>query len=68
MALLVFVLYFNLLNVGRSWVSTGQINVLPYLLGLHGGVFALAVVWLWVRHQNWSWPFWRPALAQRGTA
>jgi lipopolysaccharide export system permease protein len=67
MALLVFVVYFNLLNVGRSWVSTGQIHFVPFLLGLHGGVFALAMTWLWARHANWSWRFLWPASLHRRT-
>jgi lipopolysaccharide export system permease protein len=31
------------------------VQFLPYLIGLHGGVFALAMSWLAVRHNNWSW-------------
>lgn len=54
MALLVFVVYFNLLNTGQNWVASGRIGVAGFLGGLHGGVLALALAGLWARHQQWS--------------
>lgn len=59
-ALFAFVVYFNLLNMGQGWVSTGRVGFFPLLIGLHGGVLALALLWLAKQHNNWSWrQLWR---------
>ena len=58
MALFIFVVYFNLVNVGQSWVSTGRIELLPFMLALHGGIFTIAMAWVYARHMNWSWRSW----------
>lgn len=50
-----FVVYFNLLNLGQSWISRGQISFAGFLAGLHGGVFLLGLLWLAKRHYNWGW-------------
>jgi lipopolysaccharide export system permease protein len=55
LALFVFVAYYNLLTVGQNWIGSGRIGALPYMLLLHGGVLILALVWLGLRHMNWSW-------------
>ena len=55
LALFVFVAYYNLLTVGQSWIGAGRIGAVPYMLMLHGGVLSLALVWLGLRHMNWSW-------------
>lgn len=60
LALFVFVAYYNMINVGQSWISTGRFQFGPFMLGLHGGVFTIAVLWLSVRHFNGSWRFLRP--------
>jgi lipopolysaccharide export system permease protein len=52
-ALFSFVLYFNLLNLGQSWISSGQVSFAGLMLGLHGGVLMLAAFWLARRHNNW---------------
>jgi lipopolysaccharide export system permease protein len=60
LALFVFIAYYNMLNVGQSWLSTGRFDFLPFMLVLHGGVFWMAMLWLSVRHHNWSWrSLWR---------
>ena len=64
LALFVFVAYYNLLNVGQSWISTGRIGAMPFVLGLHGGVLAVSLVWLAGRHMNWSWRNWLPSIRQ----
>ncbi len=48
-----FIVYFNLLILGKSWIETGQVHFAVYLLGLHGGALALALLWLTKRHNNW---------------
>nr|WP_295785270.1 LPS export ABC transporter permease LptF [Rhodoferax sp.] len=49
-----FVVYFNLLILGKSWIETGQIHFGVYLLVLHGGALALALLWLAKRNNNWT--------------
>ena len=56
--LFAFVFYYNLLNLGQSWVATGLVGLLPFMLGLHGGVFVLASLWLLKRHHNLSLRGW----------
>ena len=55
LALFIFVVYYNFINLGQSWISAGKVQFIPYLIALHGGVFALAMSWLAVRHNNWNW-------------
>jgi lipopolysaccharide export system permease protein len=62
-AFLIFVLYFNFLVLGKSWVESGQVPFTPFLLGLHGGALGLGLWWLLMRHNNWS-PRWRAASKQ----
>jgi lipopolysaccharide export system permease protein len=54
-ALFTFVVYDNLLNLGQSWIASGQLSFVAYMLLLHGSVFVLAVVWLAKGHNNWHW-------------
>lgn len=68
LALFVFVAYYNMLNVGQSWISTGRFNFASFMVALHGGVFMVATLWLTIRHCNWSWRFLRPARASKGAA
>jgi lipopolysaccharide export system permease protein len=53
-AFLAFVVYFNLLVLGKSWIETGQVHMLTYLVALHGGTLSMALLWLAQRHHNWS--------------
>ncbi len=50
-----FVLYYNLVNLGTSWIAAGKFHWLGYMLAIHGGVLALTVGWLCKRHYNWRW-------------
>jgi lipopolysaccharide export system permease protein len=52
-AFMAFIVYFNLLVLGKSWVETGQVQFGAYLVALHGGALALALLWLAKRHNNW---------------
>jgi lipopolysaccharide export system permease protein len=59
-ALFAFVVYFNLLNMGQGWISTGRVGFAPLLIGLHGGVLLVSLLWLAKQHNNWSLPsVWR---------
>ena len=55
LALFVFVVYYNLLNLGQSWVGSGRIELGGFLLALHGGVLVLGMLWLAKGHNNWQW-------------
>jgi lipopolysaccharide export system permease protein len=54
-AFLIFVVYFNFLVLGKSWVESGQVQFGPFLLVLHGGALALSLLWLAKRNNNWVW-------------
>jgi len=53
-AFLAFVVYFNLLVLGKNWVENGKAELIPMLLQLHGGVFLLSMLWLAKRHNHWT--------------
>ena len=50
--LFAFVFYYNLLNIGQNWVARGVIGLGPFMLGLHGGVLLLTLLWFYKRHQG----------------
>ncbi|MFV0679478.1 LPS export ABC transporter permease LptF [Ottowia sp.] len=51
--LLAFAAYYNLIGIGESWITDRKIGAAAYMLLLHGGIFALAMVWLVGRHEDW---------------
>ncbi len=53
-AFFAFVIYFNLLNLGQSWIANGQISFVAYLVLVHGGAFAFGALWLAKRHNTWT--------------
>ena len=55
LALFMFVLYYNLINLGQSWVSNGQVHWGVYVPALHGGMLGVGLLWLTARHHQWSW-------------
>jgi lipopolysaccharide export system permease protein len=55
LALFIFVIYYNFINLGQSWIGSGKVQLWPFMLALHGGALAMAAVWLTVRHNQWSW-------------
>jgi lipopolysaccharide export system permease protein len=57
-ALFSFIVYYNLLNIGQSWVSSGQMGLGTMMLSLHGVAFVLAALWLLKRHRNVSLRGW----------
>ena len=60
-ALLAFTVYYNLLTIGQNWIEHGRIQLWPFLLLLHGGIFALSLIWLALRQG------WRPGLGRSAT-
>ena len=53
-ALLTFIVYYNLLTLGQSWVGSGKMGLLPFLALLHGGTLVFALLLLSARHHHWS--------------
>jgi lipopolysaccharide export system permease protein len=53
-ALFSFVIYFNLLNIGQSWVSSGRVGFSVFMVLLHGGVLLASGLWLAKQHNNWN--------------
>ena len=53
-AVLVFVVYNNLINLGQSWISSGVVNFGNFFMLTHGGVLLLALAWLVKRNANWT--------------
>jgi lipopolysaccharide export system permease protein len=51
-ALLAFVVYYNLITLGQSWIGSGRIGLLPWLIVLHGGMLLLGLFWLLKRDRN----------------
>jgi lipopolysaccharide export system permease protein len=49
LALLAFVVYFNLINISQAWVASRKASLGAMLLALHGGSFVLALAALWWR-------------------
>ncbi len=63
-AVLAFVIYFNLVNLGNNWIARGDHHILPVMLGLHGGMLTVAIFLLLRQERGWRWPWqWRPAAA-----
>ncbi len=53
-ALFAFMAYYNLMNVGQSWVAAGRLALPTLVLGLHGGTLGLGLLLLLARHNHWS--------------
>jgi lipopolysaccharide export system permease protein len=53
-ALFAFIVYYNLLNLGQSWIANGRAGFFAFLLLVHGGAFAGAALWLAKQHNNWA--------------
>jgi lipopolysaccharide export system permease protein len=49
LALLGFVVYFNLINLSQAWVAAGKLGLGGALLLLHGGALASALTLIWWR-------------------
>jgi lipopolysaccharide export system permease protein len=57
-ALFAFVVYFNLLNLGQSWIGAGRVGFATFMVGLHGGVLLAGALWLGKQHNSWNWRRW----------
>jgi lipopolysaccharide export system permease protein len=59
-ALLVFIVYYNVINLSQAWVGAGKLGMGSALVLFHGGAFALALGLLWWREQGNRRRPWRP--------
>lgn len=55
-ALLVFVVYYNVLTLSQAWVASGKLGAGFALFGIHGGASVLALAALWWRDGSWRRP------------
>ncbi len=55
LAMLVFIFYYNLLNIGQNWIASGRFGIVGWLAGLHGLAMTLGLAWLWAQQRQWSW-------------
>ncbi|MBS7348808.1 MAG: LPS export ABC transporter permease LptF [Comamonas sp.] len=55
LALLAFVVYYNLVSVGQSWVASGKTSLWVFVWGLHGSVMLLSILGVGARHYQWRW-------------
>lgn len=53
-ALFAFIVYFNLMTLGQSWVGAGRLGLIPFMASLHGGMLLVAAAILAARHNQWS--------------
>lgn len=64
LALLVFVVYYNLINLSQSWVGRGKLDALAAMAIVHGAAFAVALLLLTWRDESIRFvPPWRRRLA-----
>jgi lipopolysaccharide export system permease protein len=57
-ALFAFVVYYNLLNLGQSWIAGGKFSLVGFMVVLHGGALLAGVLWLAKQHNSWSLQRW----------
>lgn len=66
-ALFGFVIYYNLMTLGQSWVGAGRLGLVSFMVLLHGGTLLLTLLILSIRHNQWSIRrLWQAAPAQQG--
>jgi lipopolysaccharide export system permease protein len=67
LALLSFIVYFNLINLSQSWVAGRHLSLGAALCGLHGAVLLCAMALIWWRDHTaaWAWSGWGRRLVVR---
>lgn len=53
-ALFAFIVYYNFMVLGQSWVGAGKLGVVPFMAALHGGTLAFSALLIAARHNQWS--------------
>ena len=54
LALFAFIVYYNFMVLGQSWVASGKMGLWPFMVLLHGSILALSCLLLAARHNHWS--------------
>ena len=67
-ALLTFVVYFNLINLSQVWVAGGRFALVPLMVLMHGGAFALGLALIWWRDHAAVWRLAGPRRARRASS
>jgi lipopolysaccharide export system permease protein len=68
LALLTFIVYYNLINLSNVWVAAGKMSFGESLLATHGGALLLATLMLWWRDHAVTrppWLRWRSSKVQK---
>ena len=58
LGLFTFIVYYNLINLGQSWIANGQTQWLEHLFLLHGSIAAVSLFLIAMRHHRWHWRWW----------
>ncbi|MFT4241610.1 MAG: LPS export ABC transporter permease LptF [Acidovorax sp.] len=53
-ALFGFIVYYNLMTLGQSWVGAGRLGLGSFMVLLHGGMLLVSALVLAARHNQWS--------------
>ena len=54
LALFAFIVYYNLMTLGQSWVGAGRLELSAFMVMLHGGMLVVAMTVLAARHNQWT--------------
>lgn len=54
-ALMGFIVYFNLISLSQAWVGAGRVSLWAVLLAVHGSLFLGALALLWWRIDGATW-------------
>jgi lipopolysaccharide export system permease protein len=58
LSLFAFVVYYNLINLGQSWIASGRVGFAAFVMLVHGGVLLLTLLALAQRHHRFSLGAW----------
>ena len=58
LALFAFIVYYNFMVLGQSWVGAGKLGLWSFMALLHGGILALSCLLLAARHNHWTPRHW----------
>lgn len=68
LALLLYMTYYNLINLSQNWISHGRIGMLPMMALLHLSAFAVGLIWVLARQNPNAWRFWQRSFQRSGAA
>lgn len=58
LALLAFIVYYNLINLSNAWVAAEKLSMGESILAVHGSAFAVALLMLWWRDHASTFMVW----------